>query len=95
MNKKHGLSGTPVYQLWTAIKQKCYSAAIPHYKFFGGNGAKMCDEWLDPAVFCEWCIDNGWKKGNKIFLKDRTKNFSPENCYVTTVDYRRKKKTIN
>lgn len=67
MHKTHGLSGTPLYDLWATIKNRCYNKNEPIYKEYGARGVRMCNEWLNnPVAFIEWAKRNGWKKGLQI-----------------------------
>ena len=46
---KHGmcLGGpkTPEYTTWIAMKRRCYYTKHKSYKWYGGRGIKICDEW--------------------------------------------------
>lgn len=41
-----------------------------------------CDEWQKYPVFRDWMLANGFSKEKQIQRKDRTKPFSPENCFL-------------
>ena len=44
---------------------------------------KMCDEWQDFLIFYDWCLNNGYEHNKYIALKDYTKEYSPNNCYIS------------
>ena len=46
-NKKHGLSKTPVYFLWKAMKQRCLNPNNKDYHHYGGRGVGICEAWMD------------------------------------------------
>jgi len=63
------------------MKKRCYNPGDTHYKWYGGKGVKICNEWLDDsAVFYDWCLANDYKQGLSIERKDCAGMYSPENC---------------
>lgn len=49
--KTHGMSATPIYQVWTAMKQRCQNPRSAEYFRYGGRGITVCPEWQDFEVF--------------------------------------------
>jgi hypothetical protein len=43
----HGQSGTPLYRIWSLIKQRCLNPTTAMYERYGGRGITMSDEWRD------------------------------------------------
>ena len=84
MSYKDGRSRHPFYGKWCNIIQRCANPNVHQYKDYGGRGIKVCDAWLDPFAFYEWCEDNGYEKGLDIDRKDREGDYTPENCRFTT-----------
>lgn len=41
----HNLSTHWLYGRWAAIKSRCYNSNDKIYKYYGGRGIIMCDEW--------------------------------------------------
>lgn len=39
---KHGLAGTPLYQVWQGAKQRCINPKHKKWKDYGGRGITMC-----------------------------------------------------
>ncbi len=42
---QHRMSGIPEYRIWVAMIQRCHRPANKDYKYYGGRGIKVCDEW--------------------------------------------------
>lgn len=85
MNRKHGLSEDRAYWVWAKIKSRCYNPNAREYPNYGGRGIKMCDEWLDPQKFIEWCYESGYDntapKGQCTLDRiDVDGNYEPNNC---------------
>lgn len=71
---------------WSGIMDRCYNPSVKSYKYWGGAGATVCQEWHDPDVFCGWYIKNKIKDWDmeKDILQTVSggvhKQYSPENC---------------
>ena len=57
-----------LYHLWQARNNRIY---------------KWCTEWEDFLVFRQWCLDNGYKEGMYVSLKDGCDIYSPDTCELT------------
>lgn len=47
----HGLSTTPEYGVWQAMRQRCTNPKTAGYKNYGGRGIVICSEWMDFLTF--------------------------------------------
>ena len=75
---KHGLSKSPTYKIWTAIKQRCNNPKDKGFKNYGGRGISVCERWNSFENFIE---DMGEiQEGLSIERKDNNKGYSLENC---------------
>jgi len=75
---KHGLKGTPEYNAWVGMRQRCNN---PHgHDRYYYAGITVCDEWNDPVTFVK---DMGLKPSPTYQLDriDNTKGYSKENCH--------------
>lgn len=54
--RKHGLSGSPIYTLWTNMMYRCYNEKSEKYKDYGGRGIKVCDQWHVFENFYEYIL---------------------------------------
>lgn len=66
---------------------RCYDINNEAYKYYGGSGVTVCDEWInDYNSFLKWAKENGWEQGLCID-KDKIgtgKLYSPANCVWIT-----------
>ena len=76
-SKPHGLKGTPEYNSWVAMRQRCNSPQGHDAHYY--KGIAVCIEWDDVVQFV---VDMGAKPSpdHQIDRIDNTKGYSPENC---------------
>ena len=89
-NITHNQRHTHLYEIWKAIKQRCYNPKNYAYKNWGGRGIKVCDEWLNNfQAFYDWSYANGYTCNNhnkdektKLTIDriDVNGNYEPSNC---------------
>jgi hypothetical protein len=95
-NFTHGLRKSKLYITWANMKQRCYNPNDSHYKWYGGRGVTICDEWKnDFKAFYDWAIANGYRDSLTIDRVDSTKNYSPDNCRFITMSAQQRNKSSN
>ena len=87
VNKTHGMTGTPIYTIWCAMKRRCHQQHCLDYKNYGGRGITVCNEWhYNFKAFYDWALASGYKPGLSIDRKDTNGNYNPDNCrWVTAI----------
>ncbi|WP_105144532.1 hypothetical protein [Streptococcus suis] len=75
-----GFSGTRLYRIWRGMHKRCYNAKNDNYKWYGGRGIKICDEWHTFITFREWALSNGYRDDLTIDRINPEQNYCPRNC---------------
>ena len=69
---------------------RCYNKSSKDYKYYGGRGIYVCDEWKSDIPgflnFYNWMIDHGWYKNSNLTIDRQNNNreYSPSNCTLAT-----------
>lgn len=89
-NLQYGLSNKEkLYGVWQSLKKRCYNKHLKAYKYYGGRGIRVCEEWNNSyPAFREWAYKNGYQEitlpnGNNKLTIDRINNdgnYEPSNC---------------
>lgn len=45
IHTRHGMRYTKVYKCWAHIRDRCNNVNNKAYKYYGGRGISVCDEW--------------------------------------------------
>lgn len=46
-NTTHGMNGTREHSCWVNMRQRCTNINHPAYKWYGGSGITVCEDWMD------------------------------------------------
>ena len=75
----HGLSDSPEYKVWAAMKNRCKNTKHWASDRYADRGISVCDRWLD---FNNFIQDMGYRPDANCELDriDNSKGYTPDNC---------------
>lgn len=81
----HQASKTRLYSIWSDMKRRCSNKNNSQYKYYGGRGISVCDEWANSfPVFQEWALSHGYQDNLSIDRIDVNGDYCSSNCRWTT-----------
>ncbi len=92
-SRTHGLTHTPTYNSWYAMRQRCHYKGSISYPRYGARGIKVCKRWRDS--FKNFITDMGTRpKGYYLDRIDNSGDYTPSNCkWSTKKDQARNRRT--
>ena len=69
-----------LHNIWHNMKQRCYNPKATGFKYYGGRGIKVCDEWNTFILFALWAILNGYNDTLTIDRRNNDIGYCPNNC---------------
>jgi len=81
MYKIHGHYYERLYRTYKSMVTRCTNPQRKDFKYYGGRGIKVCDEWLKSyESFKEWAMANGYSDELTLDRIDTNSDYSPDNC---------------
>ena len=83
--------------IFNSMMDRCYNPLCKDYKWYGGVGVRICDEWKsNPKSFEMWAVENGYGDMMTIDRIESSEGYSPENCqWISREENSRKAGKVN
>lgn len=82
-NRKHGMHGTRIYNIWKGIRSRCRDDSYHASHRYKGRNITVCERWNEFINFYEDMKD-GYFDGAELDRIDNDKGYYPNNCRWVT-----------
>ena len=95
INYKATFQNQRIHTILKQMRDRCYNPKCEDYKWYGGKGIKIYEEWLSNSPsFEKWALENGYEDNLTIDRINENKDYCPENCrWISLEDNVRYKST--
>lgn len=72
----------PLYLTWRSMLRRCNNTNDKAFKYYGGRGIKVCEQWMGERGFENFVRDMGDKPSPEYSIDriDNNMGYSPNNC---------------
>lgn len=71
-------------KIYANMITRCTNSKTKSFKYYGGKGITVCEEWMDRKAFILWGLSSGYKLGLSIDRIDPNLGYFPSNCRWVT-----------
>ena len=75
----------PWYNSYRCMMSRCHREKDPSYKYYGGRGIKVCEEWKNIEKFEQWVMTHPWFDGATLDRINTDGDYEPSNCRWATM----------
>lgn len=85
--KTHGMSHTRPWRCYQNMKNRCFNKNVKEYKYYGGRGITVCDNWTKGFIYFWEDMKDSWKDNSTLDRIDNNKGYSKDNCrWITQIE---------
>ena len=85
LRQVHGGSYTRLHAIWKGMLARCRNPNRNRFKYYGGRGITVCDEWLTFEPFRDWALANGYQDTLTIDRFRDDDHYAPATCQWITL----------
>lgn len=82
--RKHGYSGTHIYNVWKGMKSRCRDKSYHAYHRYSGRKIKVCKEWDNDFIAFYNDMAPTYFEGAELDRVDNDADYKPSNCRWVT-----------
>lgn len=69
-----------LYGIWAHMRDRTTNPNADNWRWYGGKGVRVCEDWRSYLVFKAWALANGYANNLTIDRIDSEGNYEPGNC---------------